>query len=265
MNQHAFQVNRLHGYAGLFPLGFELAPIGQGVWRAYLHAQSVAEVAEILVTRAKAQVAVFGVGHHSYDRESQQMIALDEVARKQGVSALALEKDVIVISTTTLPTLLADFSHYDLSILDMDVGINQDTMLDCVLHAMDTQWGKGEGVLLSVAGSDQFISSHDDCYIYAESRHPAYLKEHLRFLLRDYASSRLGHSVSLPPTEVVDDYLDRHGSLTILDERTELRDGILLAACSPERFSFRETKAYPVAERMRVAGSGREWSFERAV
>ncbi len=264
MIKHAFQINHLQGYAGFFPLGFELADMGQGIWRAYLHAQAVADAAEILALHAKERIIVFDVNHHWYDHNGQGMVTLDEIAKRQSVSSLALDKDVIVVPTARLPALLANFDHYNMSILDVGVNVDEDRMVDSVLKAMDIQWGKGESVLQLVSDSDMFLCSHDDCYLYVESRHLVHLRDHLRFLLRDYVSSRLGKLVSLPPDELVDDYLDREGSLTILDDRTEQVGGILVVPCSPEPFSFREDSGYPVAGRILVDVAASLWRFERA-
>ncbi len=264
MRQHAFQANRLSGYAGLFPLGFDLRAVEHGVWRGYLHAQSVAEAAEILPGNTKGRVCVFGVDHNWYDRDGGEPISLEEIARRQGLTPDVLDKDIILIGITELPTLLVNFSHYNMSLLDVGADIDQDTALDSVLKATDVQWGKEESILESLAHADVYLSSHDDCFLYVESRRYTHLVDHLRCLLKHYVSARLKETISLPPSEIVDDYLSCHASLTILDDRTDLVGGVLRVPCSSERFSFREKKTYPLAALMLVDVEAGQWRLERA-
>jgi hypothetical protein len=258
---HAFQINQLHGFSGLFPLGFSLSERGQGVWSADLHAQSVAEAAEVLPWYANDRLCIYDVADCSYMRGE---VSLVEAAKGQGITISAPDRDVILIGTTDLPALLANFRHYDMSLLDMGRDVDEDTALGYVLAAMDVDRRKGESVLHVVRGSDLFLHSHDDCYLYVESRRWAHVKDHLRCLLKQYASSRIEGPVPLPPSELVENYLAHYDSLTVIDDRAELVGGVLRFPCSSEPFSFLERRDYASVATVLVDIEAGQWSLEDA-
>ncbi len=242
---------------------FEFDEVEQGLWWGYLCPQSVEEVAGILPTYAKDRICIYGFDRcWDYDLD-QPPPTLEETARRQGLSPLVPDRDVIVIRTTELRALLADVGHYNLSLLDMPAEADEDRALDCVLKALDIDWRKGESVLQSLCHSDVFLSSHDDCYLHVESRHLAHLRDHLRCLLKDYVSSWFEVPIPLPPTDIVDEYLARHRDLIILDDRTEYVRGILKARLSSEPFS-REVMTYPVSARIVFDVAAGLWCFESA-
>ena len=263
MKKSSFQVNRLYGLSGMFPLGFDLQQAGKGLWRAFLHAQSVSEASEILPMHAKEKICIFSVHHNIYDPESGEAVSLEQIAKQLGLSAVVPDKDVILINTTELPLLLADFNHYDMSLLDIGHDMHQDRALDCVHKAIAAESGQGQSVLDNIPSSDVYIKSHDDCYLFVESRHITHLKDHLRCLLKNYVFSKLEKSISLPPPAITDEYLFKNSSITILDERIDLVIGILRMPCSSEAFSFQQPGHYPVTATILYDTKTSHWRLDR--
>ena len=261
LSPDSFRVNRLAGVGGLFPLGFDLREAGEGIWRADLHAQSVAEAAEIVIEHGEDRVCVFGVDHYLFEGPKGIPIPLKEVAIRQGVLPQALDEEVVLIRTTELPALLCNLGHYNLCLIDVAPDVDPDAALESVIIALDDRPAE-KCVLGSLPRSSLFLRSHDDCYLQVESRSVAHLRDHLRCLLGHYASAKLGTGVPFPPSDVVEVYLAQHSSMTVLDERTELSEGSLRLPCSAEPFAFRETKAYPTAATLVLELDARRWSLE---
>ena len=240
----SFKRNHLYGHSGPFPLGFRLLADGPSVWVAYLHAQSIEEIADILVRHAKEWLCVFEVAHYCYDMQKRQ-VALEEIAKDSGLSPMVPDTDVILIKNSELRTLLSGFSHYNLLLLDFAEGTREITALEGALRAVDTPQSLAERILDHVERSSVFISSHDDCYIYVETRSRDHVISYARRLLRSYVAAIMGFEVSDPPASLIESYLACHSTLTVPEAGTISSDGTLKLPCSAEPFAFGETMAYP--------------------
>ncbi len=259
-SEHAFQNNSLAGCPGLFPLSFTVRNEGPRLWSATLFAQSMKEASEVFLRYAGPWICVYDVSHYERD-SSGTPSSLVELACDLGLAVTAPDRDVIVMPASKAAVFLEDLYHYNMSMYDIDRCNDADETLAHVLAAMDVRWDQGELVLRVIEGAHFYLNSHDDCYLHIESRSWEHLRDHLRCLLGHYASSRLAVPVALPPAGLVDDYLARYDSMSIVDAQAEVIGGVLRAPCAAEPFHFDGVRPAAVAMVCLDAAAG-EWSFE---
>lgn len=260
----AFAVNRL-GLNWPIPLSFDVSAGSGGVQQAYLHAQSVLEASEVLMEHIDGRLCVFdvkvsvGVPKATTGRDLEEMIC-----DCHGVNPVAVDGGVALIQTSDLQALVRDMDHWSMKLLQVDDAVQPETALELAPRAWDLYWSDNEGVLESLPQSRTFLSSHDDCYLWIESRSESHLRDHLRCLLKYYVSTRLDTLVEMPPPDLAEEYLAHHSSLTIQEIDAVLfeRERILRMMCSDNRFTLKSFTRNPIVAWISVDIDTMRWELK---
>jgi hypothetical protein len=230
VGSNSFQVNSASEEQKLFPLGFTLLAAESGVFRASLHAQSLREVADLIVSHALGRACLFDVDHTMMEPGTRELRSLGNIAATAGVSLVPLDSDAYLLATSELPKLLEHLDHFNLSLLDVPPSMTPEDAYREMLDSADWGGRASPPALDFAKRSSLFLSSHDDCYLYLEarSRHPALA--HFARLLQEYVAALAGVAageVAPPPVEILESLLAATGSCSMFDSNSR-RDGGLL-------------------------------------
>ena len=232
----------------MFPLGFSVREPVQGIWTADLHAQSLTEVADEIVSMAQPNICVFEVGHTVMDARAQRLLGLTEIARGAGIAPVELDIDALLLRTRELPDLLSALSHYDMSLLDLREPITSDQAYEAVIAAAVARAKPVQVVLEHAPASTVYLHSHDDCYLHVEARSLERVLEHFARLLQEFVAAQLeleGRSIGSPMRSLLEDVLSRSGSCTILDVHSREEDGRLILGYSTSAYRLGDAAPEP--------------------
>lgn len=232
----AFSVNRL-GLGGIppFPLSFSVRE-ASGFWVVHATAAQARELADILTRAAEDTIVVVDLATNSFIDEDYVQWRPSRIAEEQDVSCQArllgslasgtasLSEEALAIRRGDLPRLLAGWSPYQLTLVDMP-GKPTPERIDKIALAVGTA-AHDEPVLPCLAGSRLRYSGHDDCYVTVESADravPAALLGRLLALLAGSALAR-GSRVEVPApsgvtvTSLIEDSAHWTGGLGAVSE-----------------------------------------------
>jgi hypothetical protein len=249
MNSNSFSVNTTGG-AQLFPLGFALRAPAPGIWTAYLHAQSLIEVAEDIVRTAQPNLCVFEVGHMVLDAQGARLLSLAEIARAAGIAPTELDVGALLIRTAELPALLSELPHYDMSLLDLPDAVSASSAYAAVIDAAVDSAQSDRIVLEHANSSTVFLSNHDDCYLYVETRSRVRALEYFARLLQQFVVARLGFptsSVGSPTHALLEDVLSVSCACTLFDVHSRRENGRLLLGYSTNEYRLGDLAPEPQA------------------
>lgn len=230
MGSNSFQVNSAPGEQQLFPLGFTLLAAESGVFRATLHAQSLREVADLIVGHALGRLCLFDVDHTMLEPGTREPRSLGSIAATAGVTLVPLDADAHLLATSELPRLLEHFEHFNLSLLDVPPSTTPEEAYRDLLDCADWRGRASPPALQFAKRSSLFLSSHDDCYLYLEARSRRPALAHFARLLQEFVAALAGVAageVSSPTVEILESLLAATGSCTIFDSNATF-DGSLL-------------------------------------
>jgi hypothetical protein len=262
---NAFTINRLVGPGGPMPFPFGARAYGKtrGVYALYLHAQAVIDLSDLL--QDFEMIAVFDVSHHTYDEETNREIPLAKTAVAEEVESRVVDLDTILIPGSALTELLLEFAHYNLHILDMPKDPSDDSVVVSVLKYHEYKWSETDRLLHRLPDSRVFLDSHDDCYLYLESRDLRFLKKAFSRMLQIYVGtvlfeeSEFKGEITEVPTNVLEALWPENTGLTTFRDRASIEGPKLRIGFSQREFSFRENREYPISLFIEYDVSVGEW------
>jgi hypothetical protein len=261
---NAFTINRLAGLGGSipFPFGAKAYREREGVCALSLHTQAVVDLSDLF--QDFETIAVFDVSHYTYDQETNREIPLANMVEIEKVECRNVDQDTVLIKGSALGELLMDFGHYDLHILDMPKDPPDDLVVVSVLKYHEYQ--RGETYLLQeLPDSRVFLDSHDDCYLYLESRDLRFLKKAFSRMLQIYVGTVLFEEVGFEgeitevPKNVLEFLWPEGSGMTILRDRANIKGTQLRIGVSQQGFSFGEKREYPISLFIEYDASVGEW------
>jgi hypothetical protein len=262
---NAFTINRLMGPDGSMPFPFSAKAYSEieGVCALSLHAQAVVDLSDLF--QDFETIAVFDVSHHTYDLETNREMPLANTVNVEKVECRTVDVDTVLIQGSALSELLVDFSHYNLHILDMPKDPPDDLVIVSVLKCQEYQWGETDRLLYELPDSRVFLDSHDDCYLYLESRDLRLLKKAFSRMLQIYVGTVLFEEsgfegeITEVPKKVLELLWPEDSGLTIFRDRASIEGTKLRIGASQREFSFQENREYPIALFIEYDASLGEW------
>lgn len=124
-------------------------------------------------------------------------------------------------------------------------------MFEGMLNYHEFKWGRTHPLLPHLPHSRFFLDSHDDCYLYLESRDDLLPKRIFERALQVYAGTVLFEEsgfegeIAPIPGELLEALWPENAGLTMLREATYVEGRTVHIGVSPVEFSFQETRAYP--------------------
>ncbi|MDQ6614740.1 MAG: hypothetical protein M3083_08345 [Actinomycetota bacterium] len=177
-----FGVNRVGLNGPGFPLSIDVT-FQRAMWTAHGTALRAKDLAALVVRLSGPVVLVFNIGHTAWSGEDGALLAAGEIANRQQVpaevhdmrwAALAPQStglEVLVMAASDIPAFFADWSLYDVDLLDLPEKPTVDE-LDEIVLAVNTWRPTDPPVLCSLDKPTVYFGGHDDCYFYVESRSP---------------------------------------------------------------------------------------------
>jgi hypothetical protein len=230
VTSNSFSVNSVSSALRLFPLGFTLVAAESGVFRASLHAQSLREVADLIVGHALGRACLFDVDHSMMEPGTREVRSLGSIAETAAVTLVPLDSDAHLLATSELPRLLEHLEHFNLSLLDLPPSTTPEEAYRELLDSVDWGGPASPPALHFAQRSSLFLASHDDCYLYLEARSRRPALAHFARLLQEFVAARIGiesRGVARPADELLESLIAATGSCTMFDSNVRL-DGSLL-------------------------------------
>ncbi|MCX4750291.1 hypothetical protein OG455_33080 [Kitasatospora sp. NBC_01287] len=200
-SEGAFGVNSIGLGRSVFPLSFSVREAG-GSWLVNTAPVQTRELVDVLTRSANDAIVVVDLATVSFLDEEYQQWPPSRIAAAQGVDCAAhplgawaagtigLGTELLVLDRRSLPRFLADWSPYELSLVDLPTGaeagaeagaragaaaagVEPDAArLDELALVVGTAVYP-EPLLPRLPGSRLYYSGHDDCYAAIESLDPA--------------------------------------------------------------------------------------------
>ncbi len=265
MTSNSFSSNTTTGSVRLFPLGFTLLAAESGVFRTWLHAQSLREVVDLIVGHALGAACIFEISPLTLDPATNDVRPVEDVAKDAGVRIAPLDADAWLLATADLPRLLDRLEHFNLQFLDVAPASTPDAAYRAVLDAAECRGHASPPALHFAQGSRLFFASHDDCYLYLETRERRHALAHFARLLQEFVAARVGiesSRVAPPPEPLLESLIAATGSCTMFDAHATLEGSALRLGYDRRRYRLGDPAVTPEA-RIRYDLSERSWGDER--
>jgi hypothetical protein len=264
---NAFTINRLG--SAFFPLSLTLRQHGD-VSSAFLCAQRVIDMCDVLEKYALPNLLLFGVGQTSlYEEATELPFALARIAAEAHIPHFALDAETLIVRTAVLRSLLAAFAHYELFALDLGANWTETTAISQVLTCQEHAWSAPEPLLAKLPAATTLLASHDDCYLTVQTRQPVFIRQLFTRTLQIYAGTVLAElagtaplAVAEIPAAVLAPFWRDNLELTILRAATETSASGLRMGVSLKAFSFRDALEYPPAFWLRYDVRSERWFSE---
>jgi len=264
VTSNSFSVNSVSSELRLFPLGFTLLAAESGVFRASLHAQSLREVADLIVGHALGRSCVFDVDHTMMEPGIRKLRSLGSIAETAAVTLVPLDADAHLLATSEFPRLLEHLEHFNLSLLDVPPSTTPEEAYRALLDSADWGGRASPPALHFAQSSSLFLSSHDDCYLYLEARSRRPALAHFARLLQEFVAARVGieaRRVAPPPDELLEALIAATGSCTMFDSNARLDGSLLRLGHDGRRYRLGDAATPPEAW-VRYDLEERVWSAE---
>ena len=265
MTSNSFSGNTASESVRLFPLGFTLLAAESGVFRTWLHAQSLREVSDLIVGHALGAACVFEISPLTLDPATREVRGVEDVAKDAGVRLVPLDADAWRMATPDLPRLLDVLEHFNLQFLDVPPTSTPDEAYRAVLASAECRGPSSPPALHFAPRSRLFFASHDDCYLYLETRERRHALAHFARLLQEFVAARVGvesRRVAPPSDEFLESLIAATGSCTMFDAHATLEGSVLRLGHHDLRYRLGDRALTPEAW-VRYDLAERCWSRER--
>lgn len=157
-NSTAINVNSLNGNP--FPVAIEYSQ-KEGVYCLYLTPISVGEIFDFLPGDI---FLVFNVDSNEFDGTGS--ISLIDVCKNHSSFVKAFDNETLLMRKEQIISLLNHVGHYNFHL----ISAKEDMDLDSVIQVIDISDKWNDATVIDKTNSEIFISSHDDCYLYLETK-----------------------------------------------------------------------------------------------
>ena len=154
----AININSLNGNS--FPVTIELAKLNE-IYQIYLMPTSVLEILDLIPLNT---FLVFNVDSNEYD--GIKPVTLKQLADKHSCYLEAFDEETLLIDKKSLIQLLIEISHYNFCLIDAGTEME----IDKVIQVIDLSDKWNEKTIINELSANVFLSSHDDCYLYLETK-----------------------------------------------------------------------------------------------
>ncbi len=158
IDSSAINTNSLNG--NLFPVAIEYSQ-KQGVYCLYLTPISVGEIIDFLPGDI---FLVFNVDSNEFDGSGS--ISLVDVCKNYSSFLKAFDNETLLMKKGQIIGFLNNVDHYNFHL----ISAKEDIDMDSVIQVIDISDKWNDAPIIDKTNSEIFISSHDDCYLYLETR-----------------------------------------------------------------------------------------------
>jgi hypothetical protein len=246
--KNAFLVNTIGVNGTPFPFRVRTDVTPAGVWTLSLVALDVSDVGRSWADIALPNTYVWDIGHYQFRPGSDELlIDAEEIARTRAIEVTGYDiewarahrgparegiRDLIRIRSSDLPRFVEDLHTYDFQMIDASHDLSK-AELDELMLIANTR-GPQAAMLDRLAWASVYVSNHDACYMWQETRSNDLLRATVCRAVLNFtmASSHTDLEV-LAPTPLVLDHLIEPGTAWTApqDMVTVSEDAIRLAIC----------------------------------
>jgi hypothetical protein len=157
LEDEALKVNSLNGDP--FPVTIAYSE-NENLFRVYLTPLSVAEMADLL---PETSFLVFNVDTNEFDESGS--VTLSQAADRYSNFVKKFDDEILLMGKEQVIQLLLNVGHYNFNLIALEESID----VDKVLQVLDLAKRFGETTVVDKVGSQLYLNSHDDCYLYLET------------------------------------------------------------------------------------------------
>lgn len=261
---NALTINTLGGQP--FPVSASIEHEGD-LTIGYLFPIQLRDLADLVVDVTQPNLLLFGLDRSDYiQNEAGDFIVRPiEDALRDIVEPLANEDGELILRSVDLPRVFGDMETYNAHIVDLPSTEVDIADLWCTGLGHDFRSGP---VLPEYPTSRLFVDSHDDCYVYVESREPELPLRMIARLLSTFAATALFNAgasashVTQPTPQFVSEVLGDKGEFGAAQELAEATDHELRLPFAQVRQRGGDAVATPTHVLTISASDGR-WGLER--
>lgn len=158
ISERAININSLNGNS--FPVNIEFTKINE-FYRINLMPISVLETVDLIPFDT---FLVFKVDANEFD--GLKPITLKQFAERYSSFLTDFDEETLLMDKKSIIQLLNDISHYNFSLIDADREISVDKVIQII--DLSDKWD--EKIVIDELSANIFLSSHDDCYLYLETK-----------------------------------------------------------------------------------------------
>jgi hypothetical protein len=180
-----------------------------------------------------------------------------------------IDSETIIIAKESLKPLLADLYHYNFSSMDIGNEWIDTEVIHHVITCKEYDW-LTEVDLSKLPASQNFIHSHDDCYLTLKTYNQSFVMQLFTRTLQIYVGTVLADTsniqidVSEIPEELLMSFWEEDFGLSILRETTQMSRTGLEMGVAGRTYSFGDPSAEFIPEFMiRYEVLSQQWHIER--
>lgn len=162
-----------------FPVGIEFS-VQNGIYKVYLLPLSVLEVIDFI---RRETFLVFNVDANEYD--GIRPLTLAEIVSEYSSFIAEFDEETLLIDRKSVIELLNEISHYNFCLIDVEREID----IDQVIEIIDLSAQPFEITITDRVGANVFLSSHDDCYLYVETKDAHFALDLISLLIKTLVST----------------------------------------------------------------------------
>ncbi len=166
---NAFSINCLIGMS--FPFSYEVEKDGE-VFGLYIYPTQLFSLADIFEKYAQEFLVVFDIDHYWSDEVKgfPHISAFSRFAKSQEIEFIEYDEETIGFEKKFLTKLLTDFSHYNFNFFDSTTAPSFEQVYEDYFICKSHDWKIDKKLLPKLNSSKLYVSSHDDCYLYLETK-----------------------------------------------------------------------------------------------
>lgn len=249
-----------------FTWNMTCARIGE-VWRLAAMPLELLQISDILLAQAHPLLLLFHTAHAcAFDPLTQQELSLAQLAHEATPDSRALDANSVAIPSAQLIPLLEDCTFFNFRMCDLE-HFDEETAIAGVLMIEDQRFE--QPVLPRLPLSSLYFDSHDDCYIYLETRRRDCARQVAVRAFQTYVGTQLlitlgaPHAVPALPEPLFDAlWPATTGNLTLPPAATTWAAGTLSIGVSFTEYSFHRPEPYPIDALLTYTPATRHWALQ---
>lgn len=249
-----------------FTWNMTCARIGE-VWRLAAMPLELLQIGDILLAHTHPQLLLFHTAHScAFDPRTGAELTLEQLAREDCAGSRALDADTVAIPAAQLVALLENCTFFNFRMCDLE-RLDEQAALAGV-RMIEAQHFE-QPVLPRLPLSGLFFGSHDDCYIYLETRHQGCVRQIVARALQTYVGTWLlellgaPQPVPAPPDPLLDTlWPTATGCLTVPPAATSWDTAALSVGLSFTEYAFQRQDPYPIDALLTYVPAERRWALQ---
>jgi hypothetical protein len=247
---NAFSMNRHSG--NFFP--FCAAPKRwDNIYTFNIYPININDLIDLIKVYAQPIAVIFDVDHSRLSDDGEAFLTLTEVASHFSIEHDSFGSDIVSVAKEKLDSLIPElesYNHYNLHLLDLAQIPSEEEMIEYYFayydHKLETP------LLKQLNCATLYLDSHDDCYLYIETRELDFLKAILARAIQIYIGTiiceeyQIDPDVEELPSELLEMLWPLDAAFTILREDTLIYHDRIQIAYSDQKYDFQQDQEYQI-------------------